>query len=180
MRNRIAVLAAATLSLALPAAAAIPEPGGLTPRLRASAAEEPAFILSGNGVYIYQCRAGAFDPDAYGWYFVAPDATLYDGSHEVARHATVGLFESLSDRTSVSGIVRATQPAGSGNLPWATIRARPIAESGGLFQDVTTIQRVNTAGGAPPRGSCGADNVGEEARVAFNADYYFYKRRGAS
>lgn len=176
MGNATAFLTAALL-LALPAAAAIPEPAGLSQRLRASSAEEPAFVLSANGVYVYQCASG-FDADSYGWAFVAPDATLYEGSRSVGRLATVGVFESLADRSSVSGLVRSTQPAGAGNLPWAMIRARPIGDSDGIFQDVTSIQRVNTSGGAPPRDGCNAGTVGSEARVTFSADYYFYKRRG--
>jgi hypothetical protein len=97
----------------------------------------------------------------------------------VARHATIGLYESLSDRTSVSGVVRSSQPAGGANLPWVLIRAQPIGESG-LFANVSSIQRVNTTGGAAPSSGCGPDNVGEEARVAYQADYYFYKRAGTS
>jgi hypothetical protein len=178
MGLRIAILAAALASL--PALSAIPEPSGIAPRLRASADEEAAFRLSGNGVYIYVCRPTAFDPDVYAWYFLAPDATLYDGSRSAGRFATVGIYESLDDRTSVSGVVRATQPAGAGNLPWALIRARPNGESSGLFQGVTSIQRVNTSGGAPPRGGCSLDTLGEEARVTYNADYYFYRKRGTS
>jgi hypothetical protein len=65
------------------------------------------------------------------------------------------------------------------NLPWVLMRAQPLAETG-LFAGVTSIQRVNTLGGATPTSGCGADNVGDEARVAYRADYYFYKPRGAS
>ena len=45
-----------------------------------------------------------------------------------------------------------------------------------MFAGVTSIQRVNTDGGAAPTRGCGPDNVGAEARVAYRADYYFYKR----
>jgi hypothetical protein len=178
MGMKIAIVAA-TLA-ALPAFSAIPEPDGLAPRLRATANEEPAFMLTGNGVYIYVCRATAFDPNVYAWYFLAPDATLYEGSRSAGRFATVGIYEALNDRTSVSGVVRATQAAGAGNLPWVLIRARPNGESSGLFQGVTSIQRVNTSGGAPPNAGCSLDTLGEEARVTYNADYYFYRKRGTS
>jgi len=177
MGNRSLLLAAALA--ALPAAAAIAEPDGIAASLRVPASEAPAFVLSGNGVYIYQCRQAISDPNAYVWSFVVPDATLYEGTRSVARHATVGLYESLSDRSSVSGIVRSSQPAGSANLPWVLIRAQPIGDSG-LFANVSSIQRVNTTGGAAPSGGCGPDNVGEEARVAYQADYYFYRRAGTS
>jgi len=170
-------LAAATL-LALPAIAAISEPAGLAPALRVSLDEEPAFVLSGNGVQVYQCRLGLSVPDSYVWSFVAPDATLYEGSRTAARLATPNLVESTSDRSSVSGFVRSMQPAGGNNLPWTTMRA-PLGDTG-QFAGVTSIQRVNTNGGMAPATGCNADNVGNEARVAYNADYYFYKRRGTS
>ena len=176
MGNRLLLLAAALAALP---AAAITEPGGIAASLRVPASEAPAFVLNGNGVYIYQCRQAISDPNTYVWAFVVPDATLYDGSRSVARHATIGLYESLSDRTSVSGVVRSSQPAGGANLPWVLIRAQPIGESG-LFANVSSIQRVNTTGGAAPSSGCGPDNVGEESRVAYQADYYFYKRAGTS
>ena len=176
MGHRSLLLAAALAALP---AAAITEPGGIAASLRVPASEAPAFVLNGNGVYVYQCRQALSDPNTYVWAFVVPDATLYDGPRSVARHATIGLYESLSDRTSVSGVVRSSQPAGGANLPWVLIRAQPIGESG-LFANVSSIQRVNTTGGAAPSSGCGPDNVGEEARVAYQADYYFYKRAGTS
>src|SRR6188768_349676 len=135
MGNRSLLLAAA-LAFALPAAA-IPEPSGLALGLRALANETPAFVLTGNGVYIYQCRQSALDPNLYEWGFVVPDATLYEGSRSVARHATVGLYESISDRSSISGVVRGSQAAGTANLPWVSMRAQPLS-SNGMFAGVTT------------------------------------------
>jgi len=175
MGNRF-LLAATGLALALPAAA-LNEPSGLAAPLRVSAAEVPAFMLTGDGVYVYQCRPSLTVANAYEWAFVVPDATLYDGNRSVARHATVGTFEALGDRSSVSGIVRGSQAAGVANLPWVLIRAQPLSESG-MFAGVTSIQRVNTNGGVAPATGCDASNEGAEARVAYRADYYFYKLRG--
>lgn len=166
------------LAAALPAAAAVAPPAGLAPALRASAGEEPALVLSAEGVHVYQCKpvdAGG----RYGWVFTAPDATLYEGGRSVATLKTPNLWESMSDRSSVAGVVRATQAAGGGNLPWAALNAQPIGTSG-LFAGVTSIQRVNTQGGVAPASGCGPANDGAESRVAFRADYYFYKRRGAA
>ena len=176
MGLRYALPAVAAL-LALPAAAALVQPAGLNPRLQVAADEEASFVLSGNGVHVYQCRQSLADPNAFTWSFVAPDATLYDGSRSAATLTTPNLVESLGDRTSVSGFVRGIQPAGPANLPWALMQARPVGDSG-LFAGVTSIQRVNTRGGAAPAGGCTVDNVGEEARVAYSADYYFYRKRG--
>ena len=70
----------------------------------------------------------------------------------------------------------ATQDGGPNNLLWALFRAIPAAEAG-MFAEITSIQRVNTAGGAVPAQACDADHAGEESRVPFSADYYFYRRR---
>lgn len=176
MDARIIAAAAASL-LALPVLAAVSEPSGLNPRLRASIDEEPAFVLSGKGEQVFECRPRTADANAFDWVFVRPDATLYDGSSSVGRLATANVWESASDRTSVSGLIRATQPGGADNLPWALLRAWPSGDSG-MFAGVTSIQRVNTNGGIAPATGCDDTHAGSETRVAFSADYYFYKRRG--
>jgi hypothetical protein len=170
------VFAMAALAAA-PVLAAVPEPVGLAPNLRASLDEEPSFVLSGSGVNIYECRAGGANGE-YVWAYVAPDATYYEGSRSAARSTSPNLVESLGDRSSVSGVLRSAQPAGR-NLPWTLMRARPLGDSG-LFANVTSIQRVNTNGGLAPAGGCNGDTVGNESRVAYSADYYFYRRRGTS
>jgi len=70
------------------------------------------------------------------------------------------------------------QAAGGDNIPWELLGAMPAGEAG-MFAGVTSIQRVNTRGGGVPTAACDDTRVGEEARSAFTADYYFYKRRGA-
>lgn len=175
--RRLSVSLGLLVLAAAPAAVAIPEPGGLSAVLRASAEEEAAFRLTADGVLVYQCQAMAVDPSSYTWLFVAPDATLYEDTRSIGILQTPNLWESLSDRSSVSGTARTTQPAGAGNLPWVLYRAQPLAASG-MFAGVTSIQRVNTSGGTAPPGGCGEDSEGEEARVPFTADFYFYKRRG--
>lgn len=169
-------LAALAATLAALPAVAINEPGGLPPRLRAPAAEEPAFMLSAEGVHVFECRA--VSPTGFAWTFVAPDATLYEGGRSAATHTSPNFWESSSDRSSVAGTVRSVQPVGADDLPWVLLGARAIGESG-LFADVTSIQRVNTAGGVAPASGCDASHVGSEARVPFTAQYYFYRRRGA-
>jgi hypothetical protein len=162
-------------SLALPAAAAlVVEPAGLAPALRPMPDEAAAFSLAADGVQIYACAA--LPAGGYAWVLTAPDVTLYDGTRGVARLASPNHWESLDDRSSVSGIPRRMQAAGAGNVPWELLGAIPIGEDG-MFAGVTSIQRVNTHGGAAPASGCDDTHVGEEARAAFTADYYFYKRR---
>jgi uncharacterized protein DUF3455 len=171
--NRSGLIVA--LCLAWPAAAAISEPAGISPLLRALPGEEPAFSLRADGVQVYQCSP--LPTGGYAWALQAPDATLFDGNHSVARLATPNHWESLEDRSSVTGIPRRMQAAGGANMPWELLGAMPTGEDG-MFAGVTTIQRVNTRGGAAPTSACDDTHVGEQASSAFTADYYFYKRRG--
>jgi hypothetical protein len=169
--------AVALCSLALPAAAAISEPSVAYP-LRVLPSEAPAFMLTANGVQIYACQQVPGDPNAYAWFAQAPDATLYDGSASVARLASPNEWQSLQDLSSVSAVPMRMQAAGDANLPWELLHAVPTTDTG-MFAGVSSIQRVNTQGGAPPSGGCDGTHVGDEARVAFTADYYFYKPVGA-
>lgn len=165
------------LALCLAAAAvpafAIPEPSGASPRIRVGPNEEAAFMLSAEGVHVFECK-----PDAGGhrWTFVAPDVTLYEGGRSAATQTIPNQFDATTDRSSVSATVRSTQAAGADSLPWALLRATPGGDAG-LFAGVTSIQRVNTSGGAAPVAGCGENSAGSEVRVPLTADFYFYRRR---
>lgn len=169
-----ALVASLLLAAALPAASAVGTPAVPAP-LQPSAGEEPAFMLRAQGVHVYECRANA--GGGFQWVFTNPDVTLRDETTERATEVSPNTFEASSDRSTLSGRVRAVAGAGGDNLPWMLLSARsPSAD--GLFAGVTSVQRVNTSGGVAPRGGCGEYTAGSEARVAFSADYYFYKRRG--
>jgi len=168
---------AVSLPLAMPAVAAVSPPGGITSSITASADEEPAFMLRGEGTHVFECKQLPSDPNRYAWFFSSPDATLYDAGRPVARNAAENMFEAIGDRSTVTASIRARQDGGSNNLPWLLLRAQSTADAG-LFAGVTSVQRVNTTGGVAPDTGCDANNVGKEARTAFKADYYFYRRRG--
>ena len=180
-------MAARTLStvvlsmLALPAFGAIAPPTGLARNLQPTADEAPAFRLVASGIQVYECRAALTAPEQYRWVYVAPDATLNDpaSGHDVAAYRSIDQWNSLTDLSSVSAVLRATQQAGADDLPWTYMRAIPASEDG-MFAGVTSIQRVNTRGGAAPRTGCSVDTAGTEARVPFTAEFYFYKQRGAA
>jgi len=176
MRIHFHILAI-TLPLVMPALAAVSLPGGLTSSITASADEEPAFMLRAEGTNVFECKPLASDPDRFAWAFSSPQSTLYDAGRPVARNAAENMFESLGDRSTVTASIRARQDGGSNNLPWLLLRAQSTADAG-LFAGVTSVQRVNTAGGVAPDTGCDANNAGKEARSAFKADYYFYRRRG--
>ena len=158
-------------------AAAVAPPAGLTSAITASADEEAAFVLRGEGINVFECKPLATDPARFTWAFSAPNATLYDSGRAVARNTAENMWEASGDRSTVTGTIRARQDGGSSNLPWLLLRAQSTPDDG-LFAGVTSVQRVNTAGGVAPDTGCDASNAGKEARVAFTADYYFYRRRG--
>ena len=56
-------------------------------------------------------------------------------------------------------------------IPWLLLGAAST-EGPGVFDHVTFVQRLNTAGGKAPANP--GTTVGEEARVAYTAEYYFY------
>jgi hypothetical protein len=49
--------------------------------------------------------------------------------------------------------------------------------SPGTFSNVTSIQRINTAGGIAPATPCTADQAGTKARVPYTADYVLFTAR---
>jgi hypothetical protein len=165
------------LSLAtLPALAAMNEPAGISDKLRPAADEQVAFALKAEGAQIYACKPSPRDPYAYAWSFVAPEATLAEGGAVIGRHYGGPTWESASDRSSVKGAVRERQDGGAGNIPWLLLGATP-ASTPGKFANVTSVQRVATRGGVEPSDACDASKVGQEIRVPYTADYYFYTRK---
>jgi hypothetical protein len=175
MDLRIGALLVFTAAVAS-AFAAVPEPAGISAALRAPAGDVPDFVLKAEGVQVYACRQRPNDPNAYAWAFVAPEATLREGGAEVGRHGAGPTWESASDRSSVKGAVKQRQDGGAGNIPWLLLAATP-SEGSGKFAGVTSIQRVATKGGVEPADACDATKSGEEMRVPYTADYYFYKRK---
>ena len=165
------------LAAAIPGAmAAVSEPAGISPTLRVPADEQPALVLNAQGVQIYACKPAANDPKSYKWTFVAPEATLVENGGVVGRHGAGPTWELTGDRTSVKGTVRQRQDGGAGNIPWLLLAAT-AEEGSGRLAGVTSIQRVATRGGVEPTGGCDESKSGQEVRVPYSADYYFYKRK---
>ena len=148
----------------------VPEP------LKPAASEELAMTVAARGVQIYECRARK-DGAGYEWAFIAPDAELFDArSHSVGRHGA-GPFWQANDGSRVVGAVkaRADAPAASA-IPWLLLTTKSTG-SPGAFSGITSVQRINTAGGVAPAAECNAGLVGTAARVPYTADYRFFTVR---
>ena len=161
----VLILACATAS-----AQTIAVPGNLKPL--------PTEVLSlqvpAAGVQIYQCNASKDDPAKFEWVFKAPEAELFDAAgKKIGTHYAGPTWES-SDRSKVVGEVKARDNGPDANaIPWLLLTARSTSDTG-VFSRTTSIQRVQTIGGKAPAAGCDKAQVGQEARVAYQAVYYFY------
>src|SRR5438132_10648805 len=142
---------AAFLLVLLGAACASPQPPTsmvkVPDKLKPGANESLAMIVPAKGVQIYECRARKDQVGAYEWAFVAAEADLFDGhGGRIGRHYAGPHWES-TDGSKVQGTVKERADAPVANsIPWLLLAANSAGPAG-AFSKVTSIQRVNTAGG---------------------------------
>ena len=142
-------------------------------KLKGGANEALAMVMGAKGVQIYECRAAKEPAGSYEWAFVAPEAELFDASGKtVGRHYAGPHWES-TDGSKIVGTVkeRADAPQ-SDAIPWLLLSTKPDGPQGSLNR-VTSVQRVNTAGGTAPKTGCSQASAGTVVRVPYTADYYF-------
>jgi len=142
---------------------------GVPESLKPPANEALKRVFTAKGVQIYECRDEK-------WVFVAPEADLFDPHGKyVGRHYAGPHWEASGDGSRIVGTVRSRAEAPvAGAVPWLLLSTRSVAGKG-YFSDVTSVQRIWTAGGAAPAGTCAGD--GAQARIPYTAAYYFYKPR---
>ena len=108
------------------------------------------------------------------WTFAGPEALLYadaDGNGVVGIHYAGPTWESNSGSKVAATLVHLC-PVDPDSIPWLKLAA--VSTKGpGIFHRVTFIQRLNTVGGIAPTEP--GDFVGEEARVPYTAEYFFYR-----
>jgi Protein of unknown function (DUF3455) len=145
---------AAFLLVLLVAACASPQPPTtvkVPDALKPGANESLAMIVPARGVQIYECRARRDAGGGYEWAFVAPEADLFDArGNRIGRHYAGPHWES-SDGSKILGTLkeRADAPVPDA-IPWLLLTAKSVG-SDGSFSKVTSVQRVNTAGGLAPK-----------------------------
>jgi uncharacterized protein DUF3455 len=145
--------------------------------LKAPAGEE--VILSGHatGVQIYVCQAESEQKSS--WVLKAPEADLTDAAgKKIVQHFAGPAWKHV-DGSEVTGKVVAKEDAPKpGAIPWLLLTAASHTGEG-ILARVTTIQRIHTEGGLPPKASdCTVSTNGKESRSAYSADYYFYAPAG--
>src|SRR5262245_55688725 len=136
-------------------------------KLSVSDTTKVVFRAFATGVQIYRWSGAA-------WNFVAPEATLYanaDATGEIGIHYAGPTWESTSGSKVVAAVIDRCTPNANA-IPWLLLGA-VSSEGPGIFDRVTLIQRLYTVGGNAPASP--GSVVGEEARVPYTAQYYFYR-----
>ena len=159
----------------LAACASTPTPPQAPANLQPPAGQVFFMEALASGVQIYDCAAKA-DGSGPGWVFKAPEATLADQrSNPLGKHYAGPTWEA-PDGSKVVGEVKARAPSLTPEtaIPLLLLSAKSNSGSG-VFANVRSIQRLNTGGGVEPAEPCTSAKLGQSARVAYTAAYYFYR-----
>lgn len=167
----------ALAGIAVTVAACTSTPTVVVPDALMPSAGETAVLTSpARGVQIYECRARK-DGSGLEWAFVAPEAELFDAKSASIGHHGAGPTWQANDGSRIVGSVKARADAPvTSAIPWLLLSAKSTGPSGTLAA-VTSIQRINTAGGVAPATPCTDGLTGTTVRVPYTADYVFYAAR---
>jgi hypothetical protein len=135
--------------------------------------EAPVLKLHAAGAQIYECKADADGKLA--WVFREPVATLMLDGATIGRHYRGPTFEHMDGSAVVIRPV-ASAPAPDGkSIPW--LKAEVVDKRGaGALSGATTVQRINTQGGAL-QGAC--EQAGAVQGAAYSAEYVFLRKGDA-
>jgi hypothetical protein len=160
--------ALALVVFAVPAAAGTAS--AQIPPVIAAPGETVVATLHAEGAQVYECKAG--NDGKLAWAFREPIATLLLDGKTVGRHYAGPNWEH-ADGSAVTGKVVANAPGkGAGDIPWLKLEVTAQRGSGAL-SGVTTVQRINTAGGTHA-GAC--EKAGAFHSAPYAADYVFLKK----
>jgi hypothetical protein len=140
------------------------------PAAVAAADETKAAAFQAEGAQIYECKAGS--DGKLSWAFREPIATLLFDGKTIGRHYAGPTWEEV-DGSAVTGKVVDSAPGATTNdIPW--LKLDVISRRGrGTLANVTTVQRLDTHGGAA-QGAC--DKVGTFHSVPYSATYIFLRK----
>jgi hypothetical protein len=155
----VTVMRAGTCAAQVPAAIAAP-------------GESVVASFHAEGAQVYECKAAADGKLA--WAFREPIATLLaaDGK-TVGRHYAGPNWEHVDGSAVTAKAAGNTPGKSAADIPWLKLEVTAQRGSGTLT-GVTTVQRINTAGGVHS-GAC--DKAGTFHSAPYSADYVFLKKQ---
>ena len=122
------------------------------------------------GAQIYECRAG--NDSKLAWSLREPIATLLLDGKTVGRHYAGPSWEHIDGSAVVGKIVAITLGKTASDIPWLRLQVTERRGSGAL-SGMTTVQQINTQGGAM---TVGCDKAGTFYSAPYSADYVFLKK----
>jgi hypothetical protein len=153
-------------SLALSVLAAAAGTGAASPQVPAAIAAPGETAVA----QVYECKAGSDGKLA--WAFREPIATLVLDGKTVGRHYAGPSWEHM-DGSAVVGKAAGNAPGKTASdIPWLKLEVTAHRGSG-PFSGVSTVQRINTAGGVFT-GAC--DKAGAFHSAPYAADYVFLRK----
>jgi hypothetical protein len=160
-------------SLALSVLAAAAGTGAASAQVPAAIAapgETAVVTLHAEGAQVYECKAGSDGKLA--WAFREPIATLVVDGKTVGRHYAGPNWEHADGSAVVAKAVGNVPGKSAGDIPWLKLEVTAHRGSGAL-SGVTTVQRINTAGGVHA-GAC--DKAGAFHSAPYAAEYVFLRK----
>ena len=160
-------------SLALSVLAAAAGAGAASAQVPAAIAapgETAVVTLHAEGAQVYECKAGSDGKLA--WAFREPIATLVLDGKTVGRHYAGPNWEHMDGSAVVGKAVGNAPGKTASDIPWLKLEVTAHRGSG-VFSGVSTVQRINTAGGVFT-GAC--DKAGAFHSAPYAADYVFLRK----
>jgi len=140
------------------------------PEAVAAPGETVVLTLHAEGAQIYECKAGADGKLA--WAFREPTAALLLDGKTVGRHYAGPNWEHIDSSAVVGKAVGNAPGATAHDIPWLKLTVTS-GRGTGILSGVTTVQRINTAGGKL-EGDC--DKPGTYRNAPYSADYVFLRK----
>lgn len=141
-------------------------------KIKAPSTHEPTLQLASRGVQIFRCEKR---DSSQVWVFRQPQAELLDANGKVVgQHGANFSFELDDGSRLVSTVVAYDEAAKPSDLRLLLLTTRSFGK--GTLENVTHVQRVNTAGGMPPA-RCDTAQLNQLLRVNFTSDFVFYRPR---
>jgi hypothetical protein len=144
--------------------------------LQPATGERLLMTVAARGVQIYECRSAAGAAPA--WTLLAPEADLFDAAGQRIGSHGAGPHWVAHDGSRLVGSLKARADAPTPTaIAWLLLNARDVGPAG-RFSGVTSIQRVNTAGGNAPLAGCDGASLGRSVRIPYTADYRLFRNPG--
>lgn len=147
--------------------------GGIPEQIKAPKGYSPVLTVHAKGDQIYQC---SLKQGEYAWEIQAPDARLFDEQgHIVGNHSAGPVWEYKEGSRVVGRVLKKIDVTPDTSISWLLVEV--VSHQGnGLLANVDFINRINTQGGRLPISGCNANHLGGEQRIAYTADYVFYRK----